>query len=73
MTLIQHSDLSANIAQNPGASSGGDSTWHRQGKLWSNLNEICELLRIPATNHFDDEEFVFQHVQFKAGQRQQPR
>jgi len=69
MTLIQHSDLSVNIPQNPSAISGGDGAWHRQGKLWSNLNEICELLRIPATNHFDDEEFVFQHVQFKAGQR----
>ena len=69
MTLIQHSDLSANIPQNPSAISGSDGAWHRQGKLWSNLNEICELLRIPATNHFDDDEFVFQHVQFKAGQR----
>lgn len=69
MTLIQHSDLSANIPSNPGLTQGVDGAWHRQGKLWSNLNEICELLRIPATNHFDDEEFVFQHVQFKAGQR----
>ena len=69
MTLIQHSDLSAKIPQNPSAISGADGAWHRQGKLWSNLNEICELLRIPATNHFDDEEFVFQHVQFKTGQR----
>jgi len=69
MTLIQHSDLSAKIPQNPSAISGADGAWHRQGKLWSTLNEICELLRIPATNHFDDEEFVFQHVQFKTGQR----
>ncbi len=69
MTLIQHSDLSAKIPQNPSAISGADGAWHRQGKLWSNLNEICELLRIPATNHFDDEEFVFHHVQFKTGQR----
>ena len=69
MTLIQHSDLSAKIPQNPSAISGADGAWHRQGKLWSNLNEICELLRIPAINHFDDEEFVFQHVQFKTGQR----
>ena len=69
MTLIQHSDLSANTPSNPGLTPGVDGAWHRQGKLWSNLNEICELLRIPATNHFDDDEFVFQHVQFKAGQR----
>lgn len=69
MTLIQHSDLSAGIPANAHATSRGDGAWHRQGKLWSNLNEICELLRIPSTNHFDDEEFVFQHVQFKTGQR----
>jgi len=69
MTLIQHSDLSANPDQNPSVASGGDGNWHRQGKLWSNLNEVCELLRIPTTSNFDDEEFLFQHVQFKAGQR----
>ena len=24
----------------------GDTSWQRQGKLWSNLKELCELLRI---------------------------
>lgn len=40
---------------------------HRQAKLWSNLKEVCDLVRIPATVTNDD--FHFQHVQFKAGQR----
>ena len=47
----------------------GDTSWQRQGKLWSNLKELCELLRIPATSSVNDEEFLFQHVQFKSGQR----
>lgn len=42
----------------------------RAGKLWSNLNEVCDLLRIPLTTSVvNDSEFLFQHVQFKAGQR----
>ena len=47
----------------------GDTSWQRQGKLWSNLKELCELLRIPVTSSVNDEEFLFQHVQFKTGQR----
>jgi len=43
----------------------------RQSKLWSNLKEVCDLLRIqPALNSsIANEEILFQHVQFKAGQR----
>jgi CRP/FNR family transcriptional regulator len=47
----------------------GDNAWQRQGKLWSNLKELCELLRIPSAPSVNDEEFLFQHVQFKTGQR----
>jgi len=68
MTPIQHADSSASTHTNT-ISIGAESGWHRQGKLWSNLNEICELLRIPAISNFDEEEFLFQHVQFKTGQR----
>lgn len=46
-----------------------NSGWQRQGKLWSNLKDVCDLLRIPASPSFADEEFHFQHVQFRAGQR----
>lgn len=43
----------------------------RHGKLWSNLKEVCELLRIPVSlnSSIANEEVLFQHVQFKAGQR----
>jgi len=54
----------------PAASSlPSDATWQRQGKLWSSLKELCEILRIPSVPAVSDEEFLFQHVQFKAGQR----
>lgn len=46
-----------------------DAGWQRQGKLWSNLKDLCDLLRIQTTSSVSDEEFLFQHVQFKAGQR----
>jgi len=46
-----------------------ETGWQRQGKLWSNLKELCELLRIPATTLLADDELLFQHVQFKTGQR----
>ncbi len=46
-----------------------EAGWQRQGKLWSNLKELCEVLRIPATPSVADEELLFQHVQFKTGQR----
>jgi CRP/FNR family transcriptional regulator len=40
-----------------------------QGKLWSNLKEVCDLLHIPCTSLPMDEKSLFQHVQFKTGQR----
>ena len=46
-----------------------EAGWQRQGKLWSNLKELCDVLRIPATPSVADEELLFQHVQFKTGQR----
>jgi CRP/FNR family transcriptional regulator len=47
-----------------------ESGWQRAGKLWSNLKDICDLLRISAgSSSLTDDDFLFQHVQFKAGQR----
>ena len=46
-----------------------EAGWQRQGKLWSNLKELCDVLRIPAVSSLADEELLFQHVQFKTGQR----
>jgi CRP/FNR family transcriptional regulator len=50
-------------------SSSPEAGWQRQGKLWSNLKELCEVLRIPFTAANMEEELLFQHVQFKTGQR----
>jgi CRP/FNR family transcriptional regulator len=69
MLSTQMSDT-RNDAPPPGLhSSSSEAGWQRQGKLWSNLKELCELLRIPAASSVNDEEFLFQHVQFKTGQR----
>ncbi|OWW23061.1 Crp/Fnr family transcriptional regulator [Noviherbaspirillum denitrificans] len=46
-----------------------EAGWQRQGKLWSNLKELCDVLRIPSAAVHTDEELLFQHVQFKTGQR----
>lgn len=39
------------------------------GRLWSSLKEICDLLHVPSVHLSGDEEMLFQHVQFKTGQR----
>ena len=41
----------------------------RQGTLWSNLKEVCDLLQIATAVSVNNEEVLFQHVQFKNGQR----
>lgn len=46
-----------------------EAGWRCHGNLWSNLREVCELLRIPTPGASADEEALFQHVRFKAGQR----
>jgi CRP/FNR family transcriptional regulator len=46
-----------------------ESGWQRSGKLWSSLADLCNLLRLPTCASIDNDETLFQHVQFKAGQR----
>lgn len=46
-----------------------ESAWRQQGSLWSNLRQVCELLAIQAPATADDEDTLFQHVRYKAGQR----
>jgi CRP/FNR family transcriptional regulator len=46
-----------------------EAGWQRQGKLWSTLKELCGLLRIPVTSTMTEDDLLFQHVQFKTGQR----
>ena len=50
-------------------SSAMEAGRQRQGRLWSNLKEVCDLLHIPAACTISSEELLFQHVQFKTGQR----
>jgi CRP/FNR family transcriptional regulator len=46
-----------------------DSAWRQSGSLWSNLRQVCDLLTIQAPVSADEEDTLFQHVRFKAGQR----
>lgn len=40
-----------------------------QGKLWSNLRDVCALLHIPCADSTSNGEVLFQNVQYKSGQR----
>jgi CRP/FNR family transcriptional regulator, anaerobic regulatory protein len=52
-----------------GAYSSADTSWQRTGKLWSTLKEVCDLLRIPVSVAMTAQEELFQHMQFRTGQR----
>ena len=70
MTSPNFPETRSELSNNPTVhTTTGDTSWQRQGKLWSNLKELCELLRIPATSSVNDEEFLFQHVQFKTDRK----
>ncbi|HEY8605901.1 MAG TPA: helix-turn-helix domain-containing protein [Noviherbaspirillum sp.] len=66
MLTSQLSDLRSGSMSLATPSPAG-AAWQRQAKLWSNLKEVCDLLRIQARVQNDD--YQFQHMQFKAGQR----
>ncbi|MFZ6813067.1 helix-turn-helix domain-containing protein [Undibacterium sp. Rencai35W] len=57
--------LSASVS----ASASNDAGWRCHGTLWSNLHEVCDLLGIATPLASDDEQVLFQHVRYKAGQR----
>ncbi len=69
MTSTHTSELRTDTVASAIHGSAAEAGWQRQGKLWSNLKELCDLLRIPSAPAVSDEEFLFQHVQFKTGQR----
>jgi CRP/FNR family transcriptional regulator len=69
MLSTQMSEIRTEASPSALHSSSHEAGWQRQGKLWSNLKELCDLLRIPAATAVADEEFLFLHVQFKTGQR----
>ncbi|MBC7503244.1 MAG: helix-turn-helix domain-containing protein [Herminiimonas sp.] len=68
MLSTQTSEIQSNSSSFASHSSL-EAGWQRQGKLWSNLKELCDVLRIPSATLIADEELLFQHVQFKTGQR----
>lgn len=43
------------------------AAWSRQPKLWSTLTDLCNV--VGMNERVDNDNFQFQHVQFKAGQR----
>src|SRR5438105_4524894 len=62
--------VNMNIDQSPSMMHASRPTTigsQRDGKLWSNLQDVCALLRIPVQPPLINE-LLFQHVQFKAGQ-----
>jgi CRP/FNR family transcriptional regulator len=63
MLSTQSSDIRASAAL-----TSTEAGRQRQGRLWSNLKEVCELLHIPVCS-INVDELLFQHVQFKTGQR----
>ncbi len=68
MLSIQTSEMRA--ASTPsGIQNCAEAGWQRSGKLWSNLKEVCDLLGISGGASIVHEDALFQHVQFKAGQR----
>ncbi len=69
MLPAQMSEIRSDSSPSALHSSSLEAGWQRQGKLWSNLKELCDLLRIPSASSVASEEFLFQHVQFKTGQR----
>lgn len=68
MLSTQTSEIQSDSSSIP-SPSPLEAGWQRQGKLWSNLKELCDVLRIPSASSIADEELLFQHVQFKTGQR----
>ncbi|MDQ9169614.1 helix-turn-helix domain-containing protein [Oxalobacteraceae bacterium R-40] len=49
--------------------SSAEAGRQRAGHLWSSLADVCNLLQIAPGSAAADRDIVFQHVQFKAGQR----
>lgn len=72
MTTALHTSRHTNphvMVKNLPVTVSNEAGWRCHGNLWSNLREICELLHIPAPACSGEEEALFQHVRFKAGQR----
>lgn len=53
----------------PSSFNNAEAGRQRAGHLWSSLADVCNLLQIVPGSAAADRDIVFQHVQFKAGQR----
>jgi len=69
MTTAAITHSSSIASKNAFPAISNEAGWRCHGNLWSNLREICELLRIPTPAASAEEEVLFQHVRYKAGQR----
>ncbi len=69
MTSTQMSEIKSGATSSALKTTSIEAGRQRQGMLWSNLKEVCDLLRIPSAASMANEELLFQHVQLKAGQR----
>ncbi len=67
--MLSSQSVGPQVAPSQNTQAAHDAGWQRPGKLWSNLRELCELLRIPTTSLPLEDDAPFQHVQFKTGQR----
>ncbi|MCM1511947.1 MAG: helix-turn-helix domain-containing protein [Oxalobacter formigenes] len=67
MLSKKSNEISANLLKSVSLEAGRQ----KNGKLWSSLKEICGLLHIQLSpgSSIISEETLFQHVQFKTGQR----
>ena len=66
MSCAQTMESNTATTTTPTRSAGSGSRTH---KIWSNMHDVCNLLRIPSGTFVGDDDQHFQHVQFKAGQR----
>ncbi|MDO8653853.1 MAG: helix-turn-helix domain-containing protein [Undibacterium sp.] len=66
---IDASDLSAINQHASFPVLSNEAGWRCQGNLWSNLRDVCDLLKIPSPSCSSGEDALFQHVRYKAGQR----
>lgn len=46
-----------------------EAGWRCKGDLWSNLQDVCALLKIQFHSGNNSKEMLFQHVRYKAGQK----
>ncbi|MET3108449.1 CRP/FNR family transcriptional regulator [Oxalobacteraceae bacterium GrIS 2.11] len=67
--MLQESTAMSSHNSHPETTVSTGSHWNGQNKLWSTLAEVGEFLHTAAPLAMQHEKAMFQHLQFKAGQR----